>query len=121
MARDLKREERYAEAIEAYHKVLFLREEAQFMLELAEIYEKMYDVSSAILFYRRTFELNKSSQALERGKFLSKVQGLQLLEIGSIKNILEDTEFVTFFKRYPAFHKRMMKKLTEKKTIGDYL
>lgn len=26
LARDLKREEKYAEAIEAYHKVLFLRE-----------------------------------------------------------------------------------------------
>jgi hypothetical protein len=38
LARDLRREERYGEAIEAYHKVLFLREDPQFMLELAEIY-----------------------------------------------------------------------------------
>ena len=38
MARDLKRENKYWEAIEAYHKVLFLKEEAQYMFELAEIY-----------------------------------------------------------------------------------
>jgi predicted glycosyltransferase len=35
LARDLKREEKYSEAIEAYHKVLFLKEDPQFMLELA--------------------------------------------------------------------------------------
>jgi hypothetical protein len=38
LARDLRREEKCSEAIEAYHKVLFLREDGQFMLELAEIY-----------------------------------------------------------------------------------
>lgn len=52
---------------------------------------------------------------------LTKIQGLQLLSIGSSKNILEDTEFESFIKRYPIFHKKMLKKASENAILGDYL
>lgn len=51
------------------------------------------DLSSASLFYRRVHQLNKSPSALEKVKAISKIQGLQLLSIGCVKNILEDSEF----------------------------
>ena len=51
------------------------------------------DLKSASLFYRRTHQLNNSPSALEKVKNIAKIQGLQLLSIGSAKNILEDTEF----------------------------
>lgn len=91
------------------------------MLELAEIYEKNCDIASAILFYRRANQLATSSTAQEKVKFLSKVKGLQLLALGSTKNILADSEFESFINRYPAFHKHMLKKLEEKRTVADYL
>lgn len=91
------------------------------MLELAEIYEKNCDIASAILFYRRVNQLSTNSTAQEKVKFLSKVQGLQLLALGSTKNILADSEFESFINRYPAFHKRLLRKLEEKKTVADYL
>lgn len=43
--------------------MLFLREDAQFTLELAEIYEKNCDAASAILFYRRANQLVTNSTA----------------------------------------------------------
>jgi hypothetical protein len=101
--------------------VLFLKEDPQFMLELAEVYERNCDISSAILFYRRVHQLNGNSNALEKVRFLSKVQGLQLLELGCAKNILADSEFELFARRYPAFHRRMLRKLAERRTIADYL
>lgn len=58
------------------------------MYELAEIYEKVYDFSSASLFYRRVHQLNSSSLAYQKVKYFAKVKGLQLLEVGSAKNIL---------------------------------
>jgi hypothetical protein len=83
----------------------------------------MYDLSSAILFYRRVHQLggNCAASAQDKVKEMTKIQGLQLLEIGSIKNILEDTEFEPFIKRYPAFHKKLMKKIAEKSMVCDYL
>jgi hypothetical protein len=101
--------------------VIFLREDVQFMLELAEIYERSCDIASAVLFYRRANQLAPNSTAQEKVKFLSKVQGLQLLALGSAKNILADSEFESFSIRYPAFHRRMLKKLEEKRTVADYL
>lgn len=41
--------------------------------------------------------------------------------MGSAKNILADSEFESFTRRYPAFHRRMLRKLTEKRPIADYL
>ena len=81
----------------------------------------MLDLSSASLFYRRTHQLNNSSQALEKVKTIAKIQGLQRLEIGSAKNILEDTDFTSFSKRYSQFHKKIMKKVSEKPLFCDYL
>lgn len=52
---------------------------------------------------------------------MTKIQGLQLLKIGSVKNILEDTEFEPFIKRYPAFHKKLMKRISDKQIFSDYL
>lgn len=57
-------------------------------MELAEIYEKNMDLSSASLFYRRAHHLNNSALALEKLKLIAKIQGIQLLELGSVKNIL---------------------------------
>ncbi len=91
------------------------------MLELAEIYERNCDIASAVLFYRRANQLTPNSTAHEKVKFLSKVQGLQLLALGSVKNILADSEFEAFVNRYPTFHRRMLKKLEEKRTVADYL
>ena len=52
---------------------------------------------------------------------MSKIQGLQLLSIGCVKNILENTSFDTFTKRYPQFHRKLMKKVSERPLYGDYL
>jgi hypothetical protein len=41
--------------------------------------------------------------------------------LGSTKNILADSEFESFINRYPTFHKRMLRKLEEKRTVADYL
>ena len=41
--------------------------------------------------------------------------------MGSTKNILEDTPFENFFKRYPAFHQKLLKATTEKKLYSDQL
>lgn len=54
-------------------------------------------------------------------RLLSKAQGLQLLELGSVRNILAESEFECFTKRYPAFHRRLLRKATEKRAIADYL
>ena len=121
VARDLRTEGKLHEAIEMYHKVLFLKEDPQYMSELAEIYEALMDLSSAVTFYRRVHQLNGSFQAHEKVKTLTKIQGLQLLEVGSVKNILEDTEFEPFVKRYPAFHRKLVKKAGEKPVVSDYL
>ena len=91
------------------------------MYELAEIYEKVLDFSSATLFYRRVHQLNNSSLAFQKVKYFAKVKGLQLLEIGSVKNILEDTQFQVFKKRYTTFHKRLFKKVAEKALYRQYL
>jgi hypothetical protein len=98
-----------------------LKEDPHYLFELAEIYEKMMDLTSASLFYRRTHQLNNSSAALEKVKNIAKIQGLQLLSIGSVKNILDDSEFEVFVKRYPQFHKKIMKKIADRPIFSDYL
>ena len=49
------------------------------------------DVSSAILFYRRALHLKpkNSIQIKEKLKDMVKIKGLQLLEMGGCKNILD--------------------------------
>ena len=81
----------------------------------------MMDLSSAVTFHRRVYHLNGSFQAQEKVKSLTKIQGLQMLQVGSVKNIVEDTEFEPFIKRYPAFHKVLVKKAAKTPVVSDYL
>lgn len=43
------------------------------------------------------------------------------MQVGAVKNILEDTEFPLFAKGYPNFHRKLMKKIEEKPLFCDYL
>ncbi len=70
---------------------MFLKEDPEHLLELAHIYEEIYDISTAVLFYRRAHQIKPTPQNKEKIKLLMKIRGLQLLETGSGKNILEDT------------------------------
>ena len=63
-ARQLKRDHKHWQAVEAYHKALFLKEDPQYLFELGEVYEELMDNTSASLFYRRTYQLNNSSTAI---------------------------------------------------------
>ena len=40
-----------------YHKVIFLKENLDALIEMAEIYEKIMDISTAILFYKRSLQI----------------------------------------------------------------
>lgn len=71
----------------------------------------MHDVSSAILFYKRAHQLAGAANFLEKTRTLSRIEGIQLLSIGSAKNILLDTTFEPFVKRYPAFHRKLIEKV----------
>lgn len=57
LARSLRNSGNFQGAIEMYHKVLFLKENIDALVEMAEIYEKIMDVSTAVLFYRRSLQI----------------------------------------------------------------
>lgn len=80
---------------------------------MGEIYESMLDHSSAILFYKRSLQLLPRPDIKEKVQKLTLVKGLELLETGSAKNILLDTSFEVFIKRYPFLHRRMLNKANE--------
>lgn len=77
---------------------------------MAEIYETIMDVSTATLFYKRSLQILPRPDIKEKVQSLTLIKGLELLTIGSSKNILLDTEFNVFMKRYPIFHKKMLSK-----------
>lgn len=60
---------------------------------MAEIYEEINDLSTAILFYKRSQQINAKDNIKNKIQALSLIKGLELLAIGSSKNILLDTEF----------------------------
>lgn len=68
------------------------------------------DVSTAVLFYKRSLQIVPRPDIKEKVQNLTLVKGLQMLSAGSSKNILYETEFPIFIKRYPAFHKKMLAK-----------
>jgi hypothetical protein len=58
---------------------------------MAEIYEKIMDVSTAVLFYKRSLQIVPRQDIKEKIQNLTLVKGLQMLEVGSVKNILQDS------------------------------
>lgn len=62
-----------------YHKVIFLKENCDAFIELAEIYEKILDVTSATLFYKRSLQIMPRPDIKEKVQNLTLVKGLQML------------------------------------------
>lgn len=61
------------------------------MIDLAEIYEKIMDLSTAILFYKRSLQSVPRHDIKEKIQNLTLIKGMQMLAVGSAKNILHDT------------------------------
>lgn len=68
----------------------------------------MMDSSTALLFYKRSMQLLPKQEIKEKIQNLSLIKGLEMISVGSSKNILLDTEFNVFCKRYPIFHKKIL-------------
>lgn len=75
----LKNSGNFQAAIEMYHKVLFLKENLDALVEMAEIYEKIMDISTAVLFYKRSLQIMPRHDIKEKVQSLTLVKGLQLL------------------------------------------
>lgn len=51
-----------------YHKAIFLKEEVDPIFELAEIYESIYDISSALTFYKKCEQICSKPKSKEKIK-----------------------------------------------------
>lgn len=89
----------------AYTKAIFLNEDPDYLLELADIYEGMLDMSTALNLNRRAEQLRGSEN--NSIKKLALLKGFALLDVGSISNILADCEHQEFKEKYPAFRGRL--------------
>lgn len=72
-----------------YKRCLFLREDVEVVVELAECYRQLNDISTALNLYRRAEQIlpNWSGKI----KQLSLEKGFHTILSGSAKNLLADT------------------------------
>ena len=87
-ARQLRRDGKLEEAAAAYTRAIFLNEDPEYLIELADVYERMMDLSTALNLHKRAEQLRASQN--NRIKSLALLRGFALLDAGSVKNILSD-------------------------------
>lgn len=104
-ARQLKKSGKLEEAAALYTKAIFLNEDPEYLLELADIYEMMMDLSTALNLHKRAEQLRGSQSS--KIKSLALLRGFALLDAGSVKNILSDCEHQEFKEKYPSFRGRL--------------
>ena len=101
--------------------MIFLKEDSEYLVEMAEIYEALMDLSTALSLLKRADFLESRMEIKEKINRIAIIQGMQLIQMGNARNILIDTSHETFIKRYPVFHKKMLRKAELNGTYSDKL